>query len=52
MNSAEIAAFEAKSSSWRLNGKIPKDVSDGIAKLIGKANQPVTIGEFAVEPSL
>jgi hypothetical protein len=48
----EIAAFEAKVLKLAADGKISQDVSDGIAKLIGKANQPVTIGEFAVEPSL
>jgi hypothetical protein len=39
MNSVEITAFEAKVLRLTAEGKIPKEVSEGIAKLIAKVNE-------------
>ena len=39
MNSVEISAFEAKVLKLTADGKIPKDVAEGIAKLIAQVNE-------------
>jgi hypothetical protein len=39
MSSVDIAAFEAKIIKLTADGKIPRDVSEGIAKLIAKVNE-------------
>jgi hypothetical protein len=39
MNPVEIEAFAAKVLKLTADGKIPKDVSEGIAKLIAKVNE-------------
>jgi hypothetical protein len=39
MTGVDIAAFEAKVIKLTADGKIPKDVVDGIAKLIAKVNE-------------
>ena len=39
MNSVEISAFEARLLKLTADGKIPKEVSEEIAKLIAKVNE-------------
>jgi len=39
MTSVEVAPFEAKVLKLSADGRIPKEVLEGIAKLIGKVNE-------------